>query len=101
MQGFRSETMPRLLLTTTFIIACFISFSQSADFISVRNKNGRIIKTFSSGSPIIFETKNGVSVTGIIKTIRNDSLFVNIHNSQMVSARFGFSMMDNLPGYVF
>ena len=94
--------MLRLLLLFVLTGIYFISFSQS-DFISVRKKNGRIIKTFTAGSPIIFETKQGIYIKGAIEAIKNDSVFIRTYNIQTVPTNLSVYMLDtvskNIAGF--
>ena len=88
--------MPRLLL-----IALFIQFysglsAQSFDLISVRKKNGRIIKTFTAGSRMVFETGEGNYIEGLVEAIRNDSLLTRIYDIRIVMTAYGFTVADTI-----
>lgn len=72
------------------------SFCQGSDLISVRNKNGSVIKTFFAGSPIIFETKTGSHIDARIKEIKNDSLFITIYNTATVMTNLGVTIFDTI-----
>ena len=87
--------MPRLLPFFLLFLSTHL-FSQGSDLISVRKKNGAVIKTFFAGSPIIFETKNGSYIDGRIKEIKNDSVFVTIYNTATFMTNLGVTIFDTV-----
>jgi hypothetical protein len=76
------------------------SFSQPSDIISVRKGNGNIVKTFIASSPIIFETKSGMYVNGIIKQIKNDSVFVTTYDIRIFQTNLGVTMVDTIARHI-
>lgn len=68
--------MLRILLLTLLLFSSVKIFSQASDFITVKKRNGKTIKTFFPGLYISFETVDKRPVTGLIMAIRNDSVFV-------------------------
>lgn len=92
--------MLRLLLVSCFTGIHFLSLAQGQDFISVRKKNGRPLKTFIAGSPIIFETVYGTYVSGPIEAIKNDSVFVKIYDIRTFATNLGFAMVDTISTYI-
>jgi len=91
--------MPRLLLSFLLLLSTHL-FSQGSDLISVRKKNGAVIKTFFAGSPIVFETKNGSYIDGRIKEIKNDSIFVTIYNTATFMTILGVTMFDTVSTHL-
>ncbi len=88
------------LLLILFLTASFFSFSQVSDYISVRKKNGRLIKSFFHGSKIIFKTKDNYYVEGDVKQIKNDSVFVTMYTIQPFITNMGFNAVDTVGKYV-
>jgi hypothetical protein len=86
--------MLRFYFFLFFIGLSFQSFSQSSDIINVTRKNGRHLKSFFAGSPIMFQTKRGNYVNGIIKSIKNDSLFVKTYVMGRYMTEYGFTVLD-------
>lgn len=91
--------MPRLLVSFLLFVSTQL-FSQGSDLISVRKKNGAVIKTFFPGAPIVFEAKNGSYVDGRIKEIKNDSLFTTIYNTATFMTNLGVTIFDTVSIHV-
>ena len=92
--------MFRLLLLTALTLGCFTASSQVSDFISVRKKNGRIIKSFFPGSPIIAETFYGSYLDGWVEAIKNDSVFIKIYDVRYYRAMHGGTIIDTVRSYI-
>ncbi|MEI6947494.1 hypothetical protein V9K67_09900 [Paraflavisolibacter sp. H34] len=75
-------------------------FTQGSDFLSVRRRNGRVLKTFIAGTPIAFETKGGSYIQGPIKDIRNDSLFIFHYTTAHYPTRLGTMVTDTVSRQV-
>jgi hypothetical protein len=86
--------MLRFYFLLLFVVINFQSFSQPTDIINVTRKNGRHLKSFFAGSPITFQTIRGNYVNGIIKSIKNDSLFVKTYVMGRYMTEFGFTVLD-------
>lgn len=91
--------MPRPIAIFLFIMIPALSFSQLSDMISVKKKNGRIIKTFVAGSFINFETTNNSFAEGYINIVRDDSLFLTTYDIRAVPTRWGFTVVDTIAQY--
>ena len=92
--------MLRLLILFGLLTFHSASLSQVSDFISVRKRNGRAIKTFMVGSPIVFESLYGSHVDGWISDIRNDSVFVKMYYTQTIVTLYGSRMLDTIGSYI-
>lgn len=88
--------MYRLLLPALFCLVHHNSAAQVSDFISVRKANGRTVKTYMTGMPVIFETNSGTAVNGWITAIRNDSVFVQEYVVRRVINNWGLFQLDTL-----
>ena len=87
--------MKPLLLVCLFF-TCQYCFAQSLDYISVRKKNGTVIKNFFSGADIVLQTTYGSYLQGPIKTIRNDTVFVTIYDIRYLPTVFGTYVKDTI-----
>jgi len=87
--------MKRLLLFLSLVAAQTV-YSQSLDYISVRKKNGRVIKNFYAGSPIVLQLLDGSYLQGPIQAIRNDSLFVTLYDIRRFPTTFGSYITDTV-----
>jgi hypothetical protein len=74
-------------------------FSQASDFISVRKKNNRTLKTYFPGSAISCKTVTGNFMEGIIREVRNDSLFIQAFDVRSVPNMWGVFSVDTLGSY--
>lgn len=83
------------LLFAFFIVAA--GLSQPSDFI-VLKKNQRTIKSFFTGSNIIFQTANG-EYSGQITAIKKDSLFINQYDVRQVPTNLGIYVLDTVATY--
>ncbi|MEO6733476.1 MAG: hypothetical protein ABIN01_19795 [Ferruginibacter sp.] len=92
--------MLKLILILSLLSAQVFSYCQSPDFISVRRKNGQIIKTIGSGSSILFETKEGYYINGRVKEIKNDSIFVTTYDIRTVPTYLGVTKVDTFGTYL-
>jgi len=92
--------MLRLLIVSALILSHFSADAQVSDFISVRKKNGRTIKTFMVGSPIVFESRYGSYVDGWIQDIKNDTVFVKTYYTQTMVTPYGARSLDTIGSYV-
>ncbi|HEX5027152.1 MAG TPA: hypothetical protein VFV68_17855 [Agriterribacter sp.] len=79
-----------LLLSTTGEV-----FSQQSDFIVIKKRNNRTLKTYASGSFISAVTYNGFAINGFIKDIRNDTIFIQQQETRLVGTEFG-STLDTI-----
>ncbi|OLY91232.1 hypothetical protein SAMN05444008_112108 [Cnuella takakiae] len=86
--------MNRLLLLPLLFISLYAQ-AQSPDFISVRKPNGRTVRSFMPGLPIVLQTKSGGWLEGPIEAIRNDSLIIRQYRVQRYM-RWGVLQLDTI-----
>jgi hypothetical protein len=87
--------MKTLVLFITILLCSLLSFSQQSDFIVLKKRNNRSIKTFYPGSFISAKTYNGFNINGFISDIRNDSIFIRQEETRLFGTEFG-STLDTL-----
>ena len=92
--------MARALLLFIFITVAAKSFSQASDFISVKKRNNRTLKTFFPGVHIFFETFDKRQVSGTITAIRNDSVFVKEWDVRPMINSLGIPVTDTVGAYL-
>jgi hypothetical protein len=85
--------MKKIILLLTILSGALLSFSQESDFIVLKKRNNRTIKTFYPGAFISAETYNNFRVNGFITAIRNDSIFIRQEERQLMQTDFG-SQLD-------
>ena len=88
--------MMKPLLLVCFFFFSLSCFSQSLDYISVRKKNGSVIKNFYAGSTIVVQTTSGQYLQGPIQTIKNDSVFLIIYDIRYFPTVYGTYVKDTI-----
>jgi hypothetical protein len=88
--------MIRVLLLIIFLSSSVKIFSQASDFIVVKKRNGRTIKTFFPGLSITFETTDKRGISGTIAAIRHDSIFVREYDIRPVMGIGNVPTIDTL-----
>ena len=88
--------MLRLLLSILLLLISCTAFTQASDFIVLKNKNNRTLKTYFPGAFISAVTYTGFNLSGIIKQIRNDSVFIEQQEVRQVPTQFGVPALDTI-----
>lgn len=91
--------MPRLLLLIIVVLLSAKVFSQASDFIVVKKRNGKTVKTFFPGLPISFVTVDKRPVSGLITAIRHDSIFIREADIRPVMTNIGIPVTDTVGIY--
>jgi len=87
----------------TSLISFFVTlsvFSQASDFIVLKKKNDRTLKSYFPGVPIAFETFDKRFVEGYITAIQNDSVFVKVYDIRTVGTIWGVTMLDTAGTFI-
>jgi hypothetical protein len=87
--------MRSLLLLVTFLSA-FTASAQKSDFIMLKKPNNRTVKSYFPGSFISASTYTGFVLNGIIKDIRNDSVFIEQQEVYQVGTPYGVPRLDTV-----
>ena len=72
------------------------SIAQKSDFIVIRNKQGRTVRSYFPGSFINADTYAGFTLNGIIRKLQHDSIYVEQQNVYQVVTQFGTPMLDTI-----
>lgn len=86
----------RLFLMLMMVGLVFPACAQRADFIVLKKRNNRTVKTYFAGTFLSANTYTGFQINGIIKDIRNDSVFVEQQDVFQVGTQFGVPRLDTL-----
>jgi hypothetical protein len=81
--------MKQALLLILLVSITEVALSQPSDFIVLKKRNNRTLKTYYPGSFIAAQTYNGFSINGFIKEIRHDSLIILQQERQLLGTDFG------------
>jgi hypothetical protein len=92
--------MIRLLNLFIVLFITGSGFSQASDFISIRKKNNRTVKTYFPGVMIKFQTTYFRMVEGQILKINNDSVFVKEWDIRVVPTSLGVTVVDTAGSFV-
>jgi hypothetical protein len=66
-----------------------VTLSQSSDFIVLKKRNNRTLKTYAPGAFISAITYSGFPINGFIKEIRHDSIIILQQERRLVPTDFG------------
>jgi hypothetical protein len=91
--------MARLLLIFFVLSFPVYSFAQS-DYLLVKKRSGRTVKSFIVGSPIVYQTVWGNLVNGPIISIRNDTVSVRVYDIRPIANPFGLLYYDTVGSNV-
>jgi hypothetical protein len=81
--------MKQTILLILLLAITKVTLSQISDFVVLKKRNNRTIKTYYPGAFISAHTYNGFSISGFIKEIRHDSLLILQQETRLVAADFG------------
>jgi hypothetical protein len=81
--------MKQILLSILFVFISSLVFSQQSDFIVLKKKNNRTLRTYYPGAFINAVTHSGFEINGFITAIRNDSLIIRQEERRLMEAKEG------------
>jgi hypothetical protein len=70
--------------------------AQKSDFIVIRDKKSRTVRSYFPGSFINADTYAGFTLNGFIRKIQHDSLYVEQQNVYQVATQFGTPTLDTV-----
>ena len=88
--------MLRLLLPILLGTLSFIASAQPSDYIVLKKKNNRTLKTYFPGTFLSAVTYTGFTLNGVIKEIKNDSVFIEQFDVRQVPTQFGVPALDTV-----
>lgn len=86
-----------------FIPLLFVSTgicAQGTDLLLLRNAKDRTIKTFLAGSFIQFTDISGHPVSGVLRRLEKDTLFITYYDVKQRYNMWGTTMADTLSAYM-
>lgn len=84
--------MKQALLFILLVSIAEVTLSQSSDFIVLKKRNNRTIRTYYPGAFISAVTYDGFSINGFIKDIRHDSIIILQQERRLISTEFGATL---------
>lgn len=81
--------MKQILLLISFVFVSSLVFSQQSDFIVLKKKNNRTLRTYYPGAFISAVTYTGFEINGFITAIRNDSIIFRQEEMRLMEAKDG------------
>jgi hypothetical protein len=88
--------MLRLSLPILLITFSLIASAQPSDYIVLKKKNNRTLKTYFPGTFLSAVTYTGFTLNGVIKQIKNDSVFIEQFDVRQVPTQFGVPALDTV-----
>lgn len=84
--------MKQYLLIIVLLSITQVTLSQQSDFIVLKKRNNRTLKTYYPGVFISAVTYNGFNINGFIKDIRNDSVIILQQERKLMATDFGATL---------
>lgn len=84
--------MKQTILSILLLAITQVTLSQTSDFIVLKKRNNRTIKTYYPGAFISAVTHNGFSINGFIKEIRHDSVYILQQERKLIPTEFGYTL---------
>ena len=88
--------MLRLFLPILLATLSFMASAQPSDYIVLKKKNNRTLKTYFPGTFLSAVTYTGFTLNGVIKEIKNDSVFIEQFDVRQVPTQFGVPALDTV-----
>lgn len=71
----------------------------SFDIVVLRNRKNHTIKSFFAGIPITFGDQSGQVISGVIKRVANDSVFIQQYDIRQAATMWGTQVQDTISTY--
>lgn len=84
--------MKQTILSILLLAITQVTLSQTSDFVVLKKRNNRTLKTYYPGAFISAHTYNGFAINGFIKEIRNDSVYILQQERKLVATDFGSTL---------
>ncbi|HEY8895783.1 MAG TPA: hypothetical protein VIM79_13250 [Niastella sp.] len=81
--------MKQVVLFILLLSITEVTLSQSSDFIVLKKRNNRTLKTYYPGAFISAVTYSGFPINGFIKEIRHDSIIILQQDRKLEATEFG------------
>lgn len=88
--------MAKSLLPMLLCLTSLVCYAQPSDYIVLKKKNNRTLKTYFPGTFISATTYTGFNLNGIIKLIKNDSVFIEQQEVRQIATQFGVPALDTI-----
>jgi len=89
-----------VLFIFLLITAETIAQGNASDMVVLRNKQNHTIKSYFSGMPIDFGDRGGREVSGIVRKIEHDTLYIQQYDIRRGYTQWGTSVMDTITSYL-
>lgn len=84
--------MKQILLLISILFAANLLYSQQSDFIVLKKKNNRTLRTYYPGAFISAVTVSDFPINGFITAVRNDSLIIRQEERKLMQTDFGMEL---------
>jgi len=84
--------MKQILLVISLLFIANLLFAQQSDFIVLKKRNNRTLRTYYPGAFISAITYNDFQINGFIVAIRNDSLIIRQEQRELIASKVGMGM---------
>ena len=98
--GLSCSSMRILIIYLFLCLICNKISAQQSDFIVLKKRNNRTVKTYIPGSFLSARTYTGFLINGKIRKIKNDSIFVEQIEFRQVPTGLGVPRIDTLSYHI-
>ncbi|MFZ9301675.1 MAG: hypothetical protein ACO23V_11965 [Chitinophagaceae bacterium] len=84
---------------TLFFFINEVCGQASLDMVVLRNKQNRTIKSYFSGIPITFADNTGQVISGVVKKVLRDSLYIQQYDIRRSATMWGTPVQDTVGAY--
>jgi hypothetical protein len=93
--------MKQIVLFISCLFIVDLAFSQQSDFLVLKKRNNRTLKTYYPGAFISATTYTGFPINGYIIAIRNDSLIIRQEELKLMPSETGMGTEADTLIYTF
>jgi hypothetical protein len=90
----------RFFLLICYFVAPAFAIAQVSDFITVKKRNNRTVRSYFPGSPIVCQTVYGNYFNGYVQAVRNDSVFIKQYEIRSIPNQWGVRTVDTVGSYL-
>ena len=86
----------KIFVLMLLLVASIVVDGQRSDFIVLKKRNNKTVKTYFPGTFLSALTHSDFRVNGLIREIRNDTVFVEQQEIFQVATQFGVPKLDTI-----
>ncbi len=95
--------MARPFIFIFLIMCCSLDLASQvnpSDMVVLRNRKGHTVKSYFSGIPIVFGDRGGRIVSGVVRKIQRDTIFIQQYDVRKAYNQWGGYVADTITAYL-